>query len=128
MPQNIPGLTVLTLDWRVLTFALASACLSALVFGLGPALLSSAAPMAQSLTTEGRYLFAGVRRQSWLNALASVQIAIAIVLLCGGGLMLRSFWNLRYRDLGFQSEHLLTAQLHLGKARYADSSAQILFS
>jgi putative ABC transport system permease protein len=127
MPPNIPGLTVLPLDWRVLTFALVSACLSALVFGLGPALLSSAAPMAQSLTTEGRYRFAGVRRQSWLNALASVQIAIAIVLLCGGGLMLRSFWNLRYRDLGFQSEHLLTAQLHLGKARYAGSSAQILF-
>jgi putative ABC transport system permease protein len=127
MPQNIPGLTVLPVDWRVLSFALASACLSALVFGLGPALLSSAAPMAQSLATEGRYLFAGVRRQSWLNALASVQIAIAIVLLCGGGLMLRSFWNLRYRDLGFRSEHLLTAQLHLGKASYAGSSAQILF-
>ncbi len=127
IPRNIPGLTALTLDWRVLTFALVSACLSALVFGLGPALLSSAAPMAQSLATEGRYLFAGTRRQFWLNALASVQIAIAIVLLCGGGLMLRSFWNLRYRDLGFRSGHLLTAQLHLGEASYADSSAQIVF-
>ncbi len=127
IPQNIPGLTLSALDWRVLAFALLSACLSAFIFGLGPALLSSAAPLTQSLASEGRYLFAGTRRQFWLNALASIQIAIAIVLLSGGGLMLRSFWNLRYRDLGFQTEHLLTAQLHLGKSKYADRAAQIIF-
>ncbi len=127
MPQTIPGLAISALDWRVLAFALLAACLSAFVFGLGPALLSSAVPLTQSLTTEGSYLYAGARRQFWLNALASIQIAIAIVLLCGGGLMLRSFWNLRYRNLGFQTEHLLTAQLYLGNWKYAGRDAQILF-
>jgi putative ABC transport system permease protein len=127
LPRSIPGLESLSLDWRVLSFALVSACLCAIVFGIGPALLSSAAPIAQSLTADGRYIFAVARRQLWLNALASTQIAIAIVLLCGGGLMLRSFWNLRYRGLGFRTEHLLTAQLHLGKAKYADNAAQVSF-
>ncbi len=127
LPRSIPGLEGLSLDWRVLSFALVSACLSAVAFGLGPALLSSASPIAPSLATERRYIFAGGRRQFWLNALASTQIAIAIVLLCGGGLMLRSFWNLRYRNLGFRTEHLLTAQLHLNKAKYSDNAAQILF-
>jgi predicted permease len=41
--------------------------------------------------------------------------------------MLESFWNLRYRNLGFRTEHLLTAQLHLGQAKYSDTAAQILF-
>ena len=127
LPQSVPGLEGLALDWRVLSFAMMSACLSAVAFGLGPALLSSSGPIAQSLATEGRCIFAGGRRQFWLNALASTQIAIAIVLLCGGGLMLRSFWNLRYRDLGFRTDHLLTAQLHLGKAQSANNAAQILF-
>ncbi len=127
LPQNIPGLETLSLDWRVLSFALLSSCLSAVAFGLGPALLSSGGPIVQGLTTEDRRGFGGTRRQVWLNALASTQIAIAIVLLCGGGLMLRSFWNLRYHDLRFQTEHLLTAELHLGKAKYRDNVAQTLF-
>lgn len=127
LPQNIPGLQELSLDWRVLSFALMSACFSAVAFGLGPALLSSAAPIAQSLTTGGRYIFARGRRQLLLNALASTQIAIAIVLLCAGGLMLRSFWKLRYRDLGFRTEHLLTTQIHFDKAKYAGNTARILF-
>ncbi len=127
LPPSIPGLEGLALDWRVLSFALTSACLSGVAFGLGPALLSSPGSIAQNLATEGRCIFAVGRRQFWLNALASTQIAIAIVLLCGGGLMLRSFWNMRYRNLGFRSDHLLTAQLHLGKAKYADNAAPILF-
>lgn len=125
--QTIPGLNALPLDWRVLSFALSSACLSALLFGLGPALLSSGVQIAASLNTGGRRIWGRRGRQMWLNALASTQIAIAIVLLCGCGLMLRSFWSLRYRALRFPTDHLLTAQIHLGKAKYADSAAQISF-
>lgn len=127
VPQSIPGLAILPLDWRVLSFALITTLASAFVFGMGPALLGSAAPIAPSLAGEGRFFFPRARRQVWLNLLASIQIAIAVILLAGAGLMLRSFWNLRYRDLGFQTQHLLTAQLHLGKAKYSDSVAQISF-
>ena len=127
LPQTVPGLETLSLDWRVLLFAFVCACLCAVAFGLGPALLSSGGPIAQSLTTEGGRILGRTGRQRWLNALASTQIAIAIVLLCGGGLMLRSFWNLRYRHLRFRTEHVLIAQVHLGKSKYADNAAQILF-
>lgn len=127
LPQGVPGLEGLSLDWRVLSFALLTALLSAIAFGLGPALLSSAASISHGLSKDGRFVFLGARRQLLLNALASTQVAIAIVLLCGGGLMLQSFWNLRYRDLGFRTEHLLTSQLHLSKAKYANTAAQALF-
>ena len=127
LPQGVPGLDGLSFNWRVLSFALLSALLSAIAFGLGPALLSSTAPISQGLAKEGRFVLLGARRQLLLNALASAQVAIAIVLLCGGGLMLQSFWNLRYRDLGFRTEHLLTTELHLSGAKYEDTAAQILF-
>jgi putative ABC transport system permease protein len=127
LPRSIPGLTALSIDWRILSFTLAVACISALLFGLGPAAVCSASPVTESLSMEGRYVFGRSRRQLWLNGLASTQIAIAIVLLCGAGLMLRSFWNLRYRDVGFQTQHLLTAELHLEKASYSDLATQIRF-
>jgi len=127
VPQGIPGLEGLPLDWRVLSFALLSALLSAIVFGLGPALVSSGASISHGLAKQGRFVFFGARRQLLLNGLAGAQVAIAIVLLCGGGLMLQSFWNLRYRDLGFRTEHLLATQLHLSGAKYADTGAQIRF-
>lgn len=127
LPQGVPGLEELSLDWRVLLFALLSALLSAVVFGIGPALLGSTAPISQSVAREGRFVFLGARRQLLLNMLAGTQVTIAIVMLCGGGLMLQSFWNLRYRDLGFRTEHLLTSQLHLSGANYTDTAAQVLF-
>ncbi len=127
LPEGIPGLDGLSLDWRVLSFALLSALFSAIAFGLGPALLSSASPIFQGLAKGGRFVVLGARRQLLLNALASSQVAIAIVLLGGGGLMLQSFWNLRYHDLGFRTEHLVTTEIHLSGAKYADPAAQALF-
>lgn len=126
LPESVPGLEKLPLDWRVFSFAVGSACATAIAFGLGPALASAGGPLSDNLAIDGRFVF-GKRRHFWLNALASVQLAMAIVLLCGGGLMLRSFWNLRYRNLGFRTDHLLTAQLHLGRAKYVDIASQIFF-
>ena len=54
-------------------------------------------------------------------------MAIAIVLLTGSGLMLQSFWKLRYRNLGFQPDRLLTMRLQLSRARYPDSAKQIAY-
>ena len=110
IPKGIPGLEALPLDPRVLGFAAMSACGSALMFGLGPA-LTVGAPIAHSLSSGGRGLSGGSPRQRWLNLLASAQLAIAIVLLTGGGLMLQSFWNLRYRNLGFRPDQLLAMRV-----------------
>jgi putative ABC transport system permease protein len=127
LPQGVPGLEELPLDWRVLSFTVLIAVFCAIVFGLAPALLSSAVPTSQALARQGWFVFLGARRQSVLNTLGSIQIAIAIVLLCGGGLMLQSFWNLRYRSVGFRTKHLLVSELHLSGAKYADTGARTLF-
>jgi putative ABC transport system permease protein len=127
VPKGIPGLETLPLDFRVLAFAVMSAFLSALIFGLGPALAAAGAPILPSLSQDGRAVSGGTRRQLWLNLLASAQMAIGIVLLTGGGLMLQSFWNLRYRNLGFQPDHLLTARVQLNRARYPDGAKQIAY-
>src|SRR5262249_17470581 len=66
-------------------------------------------------------------RRLWLSGLASLQMAIAIVLLVGGGLMLQSFWKLRYQDLGFPSHRIVTATVNLSRARYPSAARQIIF-
>ncbi|MGH9667568.1 MAG: ABC transporter permease, partial [Bryobacteraceae bacterium] len=114
LPRAIPGLRSLPIDLRVLGFALTGACMSALVFGLGPALYSA----RTSPGSERQRFTGGMRQQRWLNLLASAQMAIAIVLLTGGVLMLQSFWKLRYQDLGFQPEHLLAMRLQISRTHY----------
>jgi putative ABC transport system permease protein len=127
VPKGIPGLEALPLDLRVFAFAVVSACVSALIFGPGPALTAGSAPILPSLSQDGRAVSGGTRRQLWLNLLASAQMAIGIMLLTGGGLMLQSFWNLRYRNLGFQPDRLLTARVQLNRARYPDGAKQIAY-
>jgi putative ABC transport system permease protein len=117
----------LPLDLRVLVFAAASAFASAIVFGLGPALSGAGVGIAASLGSDSRSFTGGAHRQFLLNTLASAQVAIAIVLITGGGLMLQSFWNMRYRDLGFQPNHLLMAELKLSPSRYPAGPRQIAF-
>jgi putative ABC transport system permease protein len=124
---SLPGIESLPLDYRVMGFAAASALASAVVFGLGPALSGAGTGISASLASDGRSLTGGSRRQFWLNALAGAQVAIAIVLLTGGGLMLQSFWKMRYRDLGFQPNHLLAAEFNLSRARYPAGPRQMAF-
>ncbi len=123
LPRTIPGLESLPLDFRVLAFTMASVCASVLVFGLGPA-LSGTSAVNPSLNADGRASFIGSNRQLWLRLLAAAQMAIAIVLLTGGGLMLQSFWRQRYRDLGFQPDHLLSVALHFNRAHYPGGQKQ----
>jgi predicted permease len=128
IPQTLPGRLALPLDWRVLGFAVLSGFLTAVSFGLVPALTSakiSSSPAA--LTAEGRSLSGSVHRHRWLSGLAAFQTAIAIVLLAGGGLMLQSFWRLRYQDLGFSSHRIVTASLNLSRARFPTADRQVLF-
>ena len=93
LPKTVPGLDALPLDYRVMTFAILSACASAIVFGLGPALSGAGGAVLPSLGP-------GIQRQRWLNILAAAQMTIAIILLTGGGLMLQSFWKAAIPESG----------------------------
>jgi len=127
IPQTLPGSMTLPIDSRVLGFAIVSAFVTAVVFGLGPALGSANISSPASFTAVGRSLKGSVHRQNWLSGLASVQTAIAIVLLAGGGLMLQSFWRLRYQDLGFPSHRVVIATVNLSRARFPTAARQIVF-
>jgi predicted permease len=127
IPQTLPGLLTLPMDSRVLAFAVLSAMGSVLAFGLGPALVSAGVDASSALASEGRSVTGGVRGRRWLSALAALQMAIAAVLLSTGGLMLQSFWKLRYQDVGFPADRVVTATVSLSRARYPSPGKQMLF-
>jgi putative ABC transport system permease protein len=120
-PEGIPRLSDARLDWRVLLFALGTSLLSALMFGLAPAL---AQPATHDLVrTTGRLGGRAGLRQSLVVA----QIAISLVLLTSAGLMLRSLWKLLNVPLGMQTANVLTVNLVLGQQRYSKPGQQQAF-
>jgi predicted permease len=128
IPPTLPGRLSLPLDWRVIGFAMISGFATTIIFGLVPALNSAKmSSAAGSFLTEGRSLSGGVHRRKWLSGLAALQTAIAVVLLAGGGLMIQTFWKLRFQDLGFPSHRIVTAEIHLSRSRFPTADRQALF-
>ncbi len=124
---NIPRIEEISLNGRVLGFTLVVGCLTALLFGLIPALQASRLHLVTALK-EGRKGAAGsgVNRR-WLNGLAVTEIALALVLLVGAGLLIRSFRAVSEVDPGFNTHHLLTLAVPLPQAGYPDQAAQYRF-
>lgn len=114
--ETFPFLRSVHLDWRVLAATLVMTLIAVLTFGLIPALQSTRAGLR--LTSTSRSV-TGKRRFIPLGALVGGQVALAVPLLIGAGLLLRTFlylWNL---NPGFDPNHLLTAQFSMQDARYA---------
>jgi predicted permease len=118
---TIPLADNIRLDWRVLAFTLAIALLSGLAFGLAPALRATRRPLRESLSHGTRVASEGHRL---LSGLAVAEIALALVLLTGAGLMIRSFARLRQVDLGFRPENVVTMTVDLARGKY-DNEARI---
>ena len=123
IPEGFPDLLRHNpIDLRVLGFALAISVVSSLLFGLVPALRASRLDLNDILKEGGRG-GSGTRRRG-RAALLVAEVALAMVLLVGAGLMLRGF--LREQDTlpGFDTERLLTAEILLGGTRYFDKTPQ----
>lgn len=110
----------------VLLFALLISLLTALAFGLLPALKTSRSDLVRALK-DGRKGGAGVAHRRWLNALVISEIALAMVLLIGAGLLLRSFHALSQSDPGFRTEGVLTVGVPLPDSSYPDQVRQLQF-
>ena len=117
-PANIPRLGAASLDWRVLGFALALSLATGLLFGAVPAL------HATRMHFGARGASTTLRQSKLRGALVTSEIAIALTLLIGAGLLLRSFLNLRSAPIGFRPDHILTAGITLPEKQYA-TEAQI---
>lgn len=116
-----------SIDLRVLLFGAGLALLVGLVTGLVPALRAARGGPAEALK-EGGGVLAGAagHRRGWARpALVAGELALALMLLAGAGLLLRSFAKLSHLDLGFDPGHLLTAQFHPAEGEYTRESGQV---
>ena len=123
-PASIPRLTESALSLPAFGFAFAISCLSTILFGLFPAFQASQLQLNDALKNTNS-LGATPRRSNRVRqTLVVAQIALALILLTGAGLVVKSFWRLQAVDAGIKSEHLLTAGLSLSFADYPNGSPQ----
>jgi predicted permease len=117
----------LKLDWNVLLFAGGLSLVSAVLCSLAPALNASRPDITTNLKDESRAASPGRSRSRLRTAMVAGEVALALFLLVGTGLLLRGLFVIEHQYLGFQADHLLTAGLTLDKARYGDSTRQTQF-
>ncbi|MFL5313132.1 MAG: ABC transporter permease [Myxococcales bacterium] len=115
----------LRLDLRVLAFTGALALATAVVFGILPALQVDAP--AEALKEAGRTGTGGLRRARLRSALIVLEVALALVLLIGAGLLVRSFVRLQRVDPGFQPAGAMTADVWLPPGKYSENAQQAAF-
>ena len=124
---KMPALDPVRLDYRVLLFAVALALLTGIAFGLAPALQVSRVELNETLQESGRGATEGRSSRRFRGALAVVEVALAMVLLSGAGLLLKSFLRLRDIDMGFRSDRVLAFHVSLPASRYPKPMDQARF-
>ena len=117
-PPTLPRVESIGLNGASLAFAAAVSIATGVLFGVAPAMHATAPNLFLMLTDGGRSGTAGGRRQRFRRGLVVGQIALALVLLVGAGLLIQSFARLRGVDPGFVPDHLLTVRLELSPVRY----------
>ena len=126
LPAELPAFATIGLDSRVLAFTLTMTVATSLLFGLLPALQVSRLDLVE-LLKEGARGGASAPRQRLKNALVTLEIALAVVLLVTTGLLIRSFHSLSRVNPGFQPAGLTAVQINLAGPRYETEEAQIAF-
>jgi putative ABC transport system permease protein len=124
-PPDLPRLDAIALDARVVAFTVVLSLATGLLFGLVPALQLARANPGETLKDAARGS-SGLGR-SLRRGLVALEMAMAVVLLVGAGLMLRSFDQLQRVDLGFRSDHLVTARVGLWGERYRPAQTRVDF-
>lgn len=126
-PANLPRLQEIQVDWRVLVFTFGLSLLTGIVFGLVPAWTFSRRGINDSLKDGGRSATLGGGQQRLRSMFVIGELAIALILLVGAGLLVKTFWKLRSVDPGFKSDHLLTMRVELPEADYQEVEPQTRF-
>src|SRR5215510_3663669 len=124
-PGNIPRLEEARLDSRVLLFTVGITLLTTMIFGLMPAVQSSTLDLTATLKEGGQK--GSSQGGNARNALVIVEVALALVLVTGAGLMIRSFLRLQRVDPGFNPNNGLMMRIDLPGARYPEGSQAIAF-
>ena len=118
-PHEIPRLGDDRIDFTVLCFAAVVSILASTMFGLAPAFQSLKPDLQESLKEGGRGTAGDSdRRHGFRRALVVAEVSLAVMLVIGAGLLLRSFWQLVQVDPGFRADRTLTFDMDLSQARY----------
>ena len=131
-PGNLPRINdeehvasaISSLDWHVLAFTFAIALLTGVLFGLLPALRISKLDVNSVLKEASGRSGTGLRHNRLRGVLVAAEMALAVILVVGAGLMIRTFVGLRSVHLGFDPHNVITMQTSLGGGRY-DSTAKV---
>jgi putative ABC transport system permease protein len=124
---SIPRMEQFHLNGPVLGFAAAVTLLTTLLTGLAPAFQASGLDLQKSLRDGQRSGLTGLRGRALRNALVISEVALTLSLLCGAGLMLKSFARLSNMNPGFDPENLLTMKIALPDAQYPKTDQRVLF-
>lgn len=117
---TLPREASVTLDGRVLLFALLLSVFTGVLFGLAPALQATRPDLAGSMKEGGRGASADGARMRVRGVLVVTEMAVAFVLLTGAGLLIRSFFAMQNVDPGFDSTNVITAGLPIPTQRFPD--------
>jgi predicted permease len=120
--------SVVQVDGWVLAFTVALSVLTALLFGLAPAISGSRTDLRSALQSAVQRITAGRRERLLRHGLLVLEVALAVVLLTSAGLLMRSFVNVLRYDAGFDARNTLTATTLLGHARYRSDVAERKFA
>jgi putative ABC transport system permease protein len=126
-PGDIPRIgekgVGVTLDWRVLAFTFIAAMLTGVFFGLVPALTASRLDLSNTLRESGSRTGSGMRHNKARSVLVITEMALALILLVGAALLIRTFSALRGVNPGFDAHNVLTMQMSLAGARFKTAAA-----
>jgi putative ABC transport system permease protein len=126
-PNILPRAKEIALDARALGFTGAIAVLTGLLFGLAPAIHMAKTDLMASLRDGGRGNAIGFRRNRLRSVLVVGEVALALILLSGAGLLMRSFYRLQSMDAGFDPRGVLTFRTNLPGAKYKTDESQAAF-
>jgi putative ABC transport system permease protein len=126
-PEDIPRLADAGIDSHVLVFSLAISLLTGMIFGLVPALQASKLELTEALKEGSRGLAGSLQRNRLRSLLVVSELALALVLLVGAGLMIKSFLRLQRVDPGFNAENVLMARISLPISKYPEPNQQTAF-
>jgi putative ABC transport system permease protein len=126
-PQELPRLNEIRIDPTTLLFTLGVSIATGLVFGLMPAWSISRSNVNDALKETARGATAGIAKQRLRSTLVVAEIAIALVLLVGAGLLIKSFLQLRTVNPGFNADNLMTMRIDLPEYRYKEIPKQTQF-
>jgi predicted permease len=127
VPANIPRLRSVGMDWRVFLFAFATSVVSGIVFGAAPAMFALRVNVNDGLKEGGRSMMSGPQHRYVRTGFVVAQFSLALMLLVGAGLLIRSFQRVLQVDPGFQTTNIVSGAISLPETQYKEHSQKRAF-